>query len=144
MTKEERKARRQKNRERRQARRELRKSKFQDFLIKVQEAPELPEETPNYQERFNEYWPAAKAALEYIALSKITGKATDAKIEDVIRLGDDVANGNFDTQFREKLAEIWKVVRVALIAVVVFITKDDVDEKIDKIIEIGDWLSGLF
>ena len=144
MGKEERKARRQKNRERRQTRKRLRKEKFEEFLVEINKTPELPEETPSYEEKFNEYWPAAKAALQFIELSKITGRKLDEKIRVVVALGDDVAkNPGANSKFRDKLKKIWKYVRIVLIGVTVFATDKEADEKIDKVIEIGDWLSGI-
>ena len=144
MTREERKDRRHQNRELREERRRLRRQTFKTFMDRVIEAPELSPETLSYKNDFNTYWPAIKAALEYVEASRVSGRKLDKKINSIIDLGDDISNGSdTDTEFRDKLLEIWRVVRVILIAVVVFSNDNKADDAIDKAVEIGDWLSGF-
>ncbi len=145
MTKEERKARRKKNRELRSARKALRKEKFKEFIERVKQTPDMPEDgsAPDYQEKFQEYWPGVRSGLEFVVSMKLSGKKLDTKINEVILLGDDIANtGEDNSAFQEKMHDVWKYIRLILIAITVFVTNDKDDEKIDKFIEIGDWLSG--
>lgn len=145
MTKEERKEHRNKNKELRKIRKSLRKEKFELFIKKVNETPELPEDgtMPDYQEKFKENWSTVKSGLEFVVSMKLTGKKLDAKINEVIELGDSVVkNPDATSDFQDKLLDVWKYVRLVLIAITVFVTKDEDDEKIDKFIEIGDWISG--
>lgn len=144
MTKEERKAKRQKNKEARKARKSLRAQQFDTLLSEIQKAPELPADgaMPEYQVAFEKYWPVVKAALTYVESAKITGAKMDGKIRDIITLGDSVDGGTDPSAFREKLLDVWKVIRVILISVTVFNKNDADDEKIDKILEIGDFISG--
>ena len=74
----------------------------------------------------------------------MTGEKTDAALNELVAIGDSMVQGNASqaevTAFQSKLEHIWKFVRMALSAATV-LTNDDVDEVIDKIIGIGDWIT---
>jgi hypothetical protein len=148
MTKQERLERRQANKAKRQERKAIRKERFRELMIKVKETPGFPEDgsTPDYVENFKTYWPLVRSALEFVECSRITRPKMDLKIREIIDLGDRLAGDpDFDPEsdFIIKLQKAWRVIRTILIAVTVFITNSKDDEKIDKLIEIGDWVSGI-
>ena len=144
MTKEERKERRAKNKAKRQERRSKRKAQFQELMQKINDGPSLPDDgsTPEYQEGFKQFWPLIKSALTYVMDSKITGKKMDVNIREIIDLGNDIAEGEDASDFRDKLLKIWKIIRFVLIAITVFNGDEADDDKIDKVVEIGDYISG--
>ena len=70
----------------------------------------------------------------------------DLKIQRIIELGDGMAdNPDSDPQseFIQQTQRTWRIIRTILIAITVFITKERTDNKIDKLIEIGDWITGI-
>jgi hypothetical protein len=148
MTKKERIERRLANRTKRNERKQLRKAKFDELMTRVDEVPDFPADgtAPNYAIKFGTYWPLAKAALQFAEMSKITGPKMDLHIQRIVELGDAMVNNpdsDADSEFILKIQRTWKVVRTILITITVFITKDKTDEKIDKLIEIGDWITVL-
>lgn len=148
MTKKERIERRLANRTKSKERKQLRKAKFDELMTKVDEVPDFPEDgtAPDYVIRFKTYWPLAKAAMQFAEVSRITGPKMDLHIQRIVELGDARVNNpdnNPDSEFIQKIQRAWKVVRTILITITVFITKDKTDEKIDKLIEIGDWITVL-
>jgi hypothetical protein len=148
MTKEERLARRLANKTKREGRKKLRREKFDKLMDRVDQTPGFPDDgsTPSYVQDFKTYWPLVKAALEFAESSKITRPKMDLKIQRIIELGDGMAdNPDNDPQseFIQQTQKTWRIIRTILIAITVFITKDKTDNKIDKLIEIGDWITGL-
>lgn len=143
-TKEERKA----NREVRHARKKLRKEKFSLLLKLAKETPELSDDdyldTP--KKKFNTFWPVLQAALSFAAFLKITGEKVDLVIYRIIAIGnkmyDDTASDEESEEFIEKLQQIWGIVRKVLSTVTIF-TDDNVDEILEKIIVIGDWVTSI-
>lgn len=148
MTKQERLAIRKANKEKRKARRELRKAQFNELLTRVNETPALPPDgtAPDYVTGFKTYWPLVKAALQFAESAKITREKMDLNINRIIQIGDNMAGNpgaNPDAEFIEKIQKTWRIVRTILIAITIFITKEQTDEKVDRIIEIGDWVTDL-
>jgi len=148
MTKKERIERRLANRTKRQERKKLRKEKFDELMTKVKQTPGFPEDgaTPDYVQNFRVYWPVVKAGLVYAEAAKITRPKMDLQIQRIILLGDGMADSPVfdpDSEFVVKTQKAWRIIRTILIAITVFITNEKKDDKIDKLIEIGDWITGL-
>lgn len=148
MTNEERKARRLANKTKRQQRKKIRNEKFGELMTKVKETPGFPDDgsTPDYVNKFKTYWPVVKAVFEFAESTNITRPKMDLQIQRIIELGDGMAeDSDFDPQseFIVKTQKAWRIIRTILITITAFITNDKNDDKIDKLIEIGDWISGL-
>jgi len=117
-------------------------------MTKVDKVPDFPEDgtTPDYVDKFETYWPLAKAALQFAEISRITGPKMDLHIQRIVELGDKMADNpdnDPDSEFIQTIQKTWKIVRTILITITIFITKEKTDEKLDKLIEIGDWITGL-
>ena len=70
----------------------------------------------------------------------------DLRIQQIIELGDGMAeNPEFDpdSEFIQIIQKAWRIIRTILIAITIFITDEENDDRIDKLIEIGDWISNL-
>ena len=70
----------------------------------------------------------------------------DLQIERIILLGDGMADDpvfNPDSEFILKVQNAWRIIRTILIAITAFITSDKNDDKIDKLFEIGAWITML-
>ena len=148
MTKEERKARRLANKTKRQERKTSRKQKFSELMTKVNQTPGFPEDgsTPDYVHNFITYWPLAKAALEFAESTRITRPKMDLQIQRIIALGDGMAGNpanDPDSEFIMKFQKTWRIIRTIFIALIVFIKNEKTEDRVDKLIEIGDWISGL-
>ena len=148
MKKEERIARRKANRVERQDRKTDRQGKFSKLMTKVKETQDFPEdvEDQDYGKNFKIYWPVVRAGLEFAESAKITREKMDLRIGHVIELGDGMAKDpKFDpeSEFIQKVQKAWRIIRTVLIAITIFITDDENDDKIDKLVEIGDWISDL-
>lgn len=148
MTKKERIERRLANRSKRKERKQLRKTKFDELMTRVNEVPDFPPDgtTPDYVTKFETYWPLAKAALEFAESARITGPKIDLQLQRIIELGDgmvDNPDNDPESEFIQTIQKSWKLVRTILITITIFITKEKTDEKIDKLIEIGDWITVL-
>ena len=148
MTKKERIERRLANKTKRQERKKLRKEKFDELMTKVKDTPGFPDDgsTPDYAQKFKTYWPVVKAALVFAESTKITRPKMDLQIQRIILLGDGMADNPVfdpDSEFIIKIRKAWRIMRTILITITAFITNDKNDDKIDKLIEIGDWISGL-
>jgi hypothetical protein len=142
MSKAKRKERRAKNKAKRQERRNKRKDKLEELVAKVSAVPSMPENDPPYAEAFKDYWPTVRSVLDYVKFAKITGKKIDAKIQTVIELGDDINTDSDTSAFRDKIEGVWKPARNILLGITVLNKDDKRDDQIDKMIEIGDYISG--
>jgi hypothetical protein len=143
-------ARRALRRQNRQIRRELRKEKKAKFNEIVEAAGKsnitinLDEAEPEFVEVFNQVWPILKPVLEYVEIVKVTGPGADKAIRAVIDLGERVSTGNASdaeqTEFIKKLDNIWPLIK-SVLGIIVTFTNDKIDKVINKIIEIGDWIT---
>lgn len=148
MTKEERKARRFANKTKRKERKSGRKEKFDELMTKVHETPGFPDDgsTPDYVQNFMTYWPLIKSALDFVEKTRITRPKMDLQIQRIVILGDGIANdpdSDPDSEFTQKSQKAWRVIRTILIAFTVFISSAKNEDRIDKLIEIGDWITRL-
>lgn len=146
-TKEERKELRKQKREERKEFKRLRKAKFGDILAAVNYNKidiDLDQAEPEFVQAFNQVWPILKPIMEYAELVKLTGPDADKAIRTVIQLGDRISTGNAaegeEMAFIRILDTIWQNVKVVLGVVLTF-TDGNVDIVINKIIEVGDWIT---
>ena len=143
MSKEKRQARRAK----RQQRRAERRAKWSFLTTAITNAKNLnvdmDGDLPPYKEKFQEIWKVMEPLLQFAKAARITGPKVDAVLEEIITLGNGMANGDYsqESDFVSKLSGIWSKVRAALNLIALFPGEKD-DEVIDKIIEIGDWVLG--
>jgi len=139
------KARRLAKREARRTRKALQKAKWEELKVAVAGVPDMDQlEGTIYEERFKDIWPAVKAALEFAISLKITRERLDNTLAKIVLIGDGMADGQEVTdedslEFLERLDKVWDWIRTVLSVAKVF-TPDNVDDVIDKIIEIGDWI----
>lgn len=148
MTRKERIERRLANRTKRQERKTLRKEKFDELMVRVKDTPGFPEDgsTPDYVQKFKTYWPPVKAALMFAESTRITRPKMDLQIQRIILLGDGMADNSVfdpDSEFIIKAQNAWRTVRTILISITAITKSDTNDDKTDKLIEIGDWITGL-
>ena len=70
----------------------------------------------------------------------------DLQIQRIIALGDGMAGNpanDPDSEFIMKFQKTWRIIRTIFIALIVFIKNEKTEDRVDKLIEIGDWISGL-
>ncbi|MCU0371604.1 MAG: hypothetical protein MUC31_09340 [Bacteroidales bacterium] len=146
-TKAERKALRQENRRLRKALRSEKKAYYEKIKTAAESAHitiDLDTTEPKFADAFNQVWPILRPILEYAELVKITGPEADKVIRAVIDIGGRISTGAASeaekTEFIQKLDNIWQPVKTVLGIIVTF-TNDNVDNVINKIIEIGDWIT---
>ncbi|MGE0635800.1 MAG: hypothetical protein AB7P01_05120 [Bacteroidia bacterium] len=137
------------SKEKRILRREMRKQrreKMNTLLDLGKNIPDLPTTitADNYQQVFRSYWPFLKEAFSLIKALKITGQKTDDTMDELIKLGISIAennDGDAKAKFQEKLSGIWSTIKTVFNLIMTF-SPDKVDNVIDKIIEVGDWITG--
>ena len=159
LTRSERKKRRQDRKAliqaRRMARRKARsvqkndqRAKLKVLKDEVAKTPSMNDlETTIYEEQFSKVWPAVRAALEFSISLRISRERLDKTLSRIVLIGDKMATGNDLTdeeslEFLEKLERVWDWVRGILTVVIALSPDGKVDQVIDKIIEIGDWILG--
>ena len=131
----------------RKAAKETRRAKLAEIIHLASSTPDVPEEFENsdFAERFTEYWPLLRAGLEFVEDSWLTGKKTDEALQHIVAVGDNVTRQEVESHemedFIEKIQKIWDVVSRVLYVATVF-TNDDTDEVLEKIIDIGNWVTG--
>ncbi len=145
MGKHSRKARRQARR----AKRKERRQDLNDFISALNNAntvatPDDDSNPPTVLGKFNEIWPILKPALKFTISLKLTKEKVDQVLEEVIKAGDVVASGGSDESvgvFIKKFKPAWSKIETAL-ELVQIVTPNNVDNVLDDIIEIGDWIAG--
>lgn len=143
----DRRERRKKKRAERKEVKKLRKAKF-DEILKVAKSMDFKFDTdtedPDFADAFNDIWPILKPTLEYAELIRITGPKIDEVLRSVVDIGHRISTGEASedeqTKFIGYLDSIWDMVDTALGIVRTF-TPDKVDDVIDQILEIGDWIT---
>lgn len=105
---------------------------------------DLDKDEPDFVDAFNQFWPILKPVLEYAELGRITGAGADMVLRNVIELGERVSIGeaSLDEQedFIAALDTAWEPLK-AVLGILMTFTDDKVDQAINKIIEIGDWIT---
>ena len=146
-TKEEKKAlRKQKREERRSLRRERKNwfGKIVDAVDKSNITVDLDESDPKFVDVFNQFWPILEPVLQYAKAVRVTGPDTDKVLQIVIDLGARISTGQASpdeqTNFIKTLDNVWEPVKMVLGIITTF-TDDNTDKVINKVIEIGDWIT---
>ena len=146
-TKQERKALRKQRRAERKKLRKERRAKFNeivDVATKAKITIDLDKKEPKFVDAFNQVWPVLKPGLEYAELVRVTGPGADKVLRSVIILGERVstgtASGDEQSAFIHTLDTVWEPVK-AVLGILVTFTDDKTDKIIDKIVEIGDWIT---
>lgn len=97
-----------------------------------------------FVEVFGRYWKLFRPGLLYIKATRWSGTEADNTIADIVVVGDAIAEGGAgaeqESEFKDKINSIWEPISWALEFAQNF-TGDDVDEVLDDIIEIGDWMT---
>jgi hypothetical protein len=147
MTKEERKARRiEKKMERRESRK-LRKIKAKAFKAAManNKINIDIDNKPGFVEVFNQFWPLAKPAFEFVVTLRITKDKADVVLNTIIDLGDRISNGEAsaeeETEFIGLLISVWSGVKMGL-EILQIVTGKKADDIIDNIIETGEYILG--
>ncbi len=146
-TREERRARRRAKREQRRKNKKLRREKFNEVLAVAKDMDlkfDTDTEDPDFADAFNEIWPVLKPSLEYAELIKITGPKADKILRTVVEIGQRISTGEAseseEAMFISYLDSIWDILETALGILKTF-TPDKVDDVIDYVLEIGDWIT---
>ena len=146
-TREERRLARAKKKEERKRIKVLRKEKFNEILAAAKGMDlkfDTDTDDPDFADAFNEIWPVLKPSLQYAELIKITGPKTDKILHTIVDIGARISTGdaseNEQAKFISYLDSIWDIVETALGILKTF-TPDKVDDVIDYVLEIGDWLT---
>jgi hypothetical protein len=135
---------RKEKRLKRKADRQARKAAFEKFTQAVQAIVHMElKDGVSYKDKFKIVWPVLKPTLEFLAILKITGEKFDEAVGKIIIVGDNMFGTEItdaDAQnFLQQLDGIWNTVEMMLNLTKVFVN-DKVDDIIDKVIEIGDWI----
>ena len=146
-TKEERKQLRKQKRAERKEFKKLKKGKFNDIVSAVTRSKidiDLDVAEPKFVTAFNQVWPILKPILEYAEMVRLTGPGADKVIRIVIDLGERISTGAAsdaeESAFIGTLDSVWEPVKTVLGILATF-TDDKVDEVLNKIVEIGDWIT---
>ncbi|MBP6730478.1 MAG: hypothetical protein KA149_00375 [Chitinophagales bacterium] len=129
----------------RQAFRKERRQKIEELIKLGKGMQDLPlsAKKGDYQQIFKQVWPFLQEAFSFIKLLKVTGPKVDATMDELIKLGNAISttnDSNAQTQFQEKMMLVWGPLRTLLDIIIAF-SPPKVDKVLDKIIEIGDWLT---
>ena len=146
-TREERRALRKAKKEQRKAIKKLRKAKFGEIVASAQVMDfkfDLDTEDPDFADVFNEVWPVLKPTLEYAELIKITGPKADKVLRTIVDIGHRISSGDASEEEQLKfivyLDSYWDKAAWAFEIVKTF-TPDNVDDVIDQVIEVGEWIT---
>ncbi len=129
----------------RQAFRKERRKKIEELIKLGKGLDTLPlsAKQGDYQKVFKQVWPFLQEAFSFIKLLKVTGPKVDTTMDELIKLGNAISTTNdtaAQTQFQEKMMLVWGPLRTLLDIIIAF-SPEKVDKVLDKIIEIGDWLT---
>lgn len=102
------------------------------------------EDEPAFIELFNKVWPVFEPVLQWLKLLEVTGEKIDAVIQTVIDIGWRISKGEASeeeqTEWLKEFDKLWTTIKIALEIIKLFV-KEKIDEIIDKIILIGDWVT---
>lgn len=132
----------------RKERRQARRAKLQDIIKDVQELPDVSGDAgvQKVEADFKKYWPTIQSVLQWGEEAKFTGKKADQAINAIIELGNQAADNPDDATAKSKFVaaanKYWKPIKIALNAVMILWANDKEDAAIEKIMAIGDILTG--
>jgi len=135
---------RRQRRELRRLNKKERKEAFEKIKTILEGIPnlDLQEKLP-YKERFNKFWPLLKASLELAILMKYTGEKFDLSAQKLIVIGDSMYGKELTDEkaldFLHQLTSYWETIEIIL-EILKVVASDKLDEVIDKVIEIGEWI----
>jgi hypothetical protein len=104
----------------------------------------------NAQDKFSEIWEDMKKIIEGLIALRVTGNKTDRKLEKLVKLGDQIYEGDFEKfpDFTKQIRRRWGVSR-AVLNLAIMLTNvierprsEKAAEVLEEFIEIGDWISG--
>lgn len=136
------------NREARRQRRKTRRAKFRKVLDEARRLPDFSDAgfEGDFREKFNTIWPAVRAALDFIAILRFIPQPVERMLDRVLIIGDrmetGVARAEEEDEFVEQLTEVWSTARTVL-GLATIVTGSRVDDAVEKIISIGDWITDL-
>ena len=146
-TKQERKAIRKAKRQARKDDKKLKRQKFNEIIEAASTIDlkfDLDTDDPKFVDALNEIWPVLKPSLEFASLSRITGPKADKTIDAIVDIGHRISTGEAseddEANFISYLDTVWSFVETALGIIKTF-TNDKTDEVIDKVLEVGDWIT---
>lgn len=132
----------------RKERRQARRAKLQTIITDVQQLPDVSGDAgvKEVEANFKKYWPTIKSVLEWGEEAKFTGKKADQAINAIVELGDQAADSPDDAVAKSKFVaaanRYWHPIKIALNAVMILWANDKEDAAIEKIMAIGDILTG--
>lgn len=135
-------------RQARRARRKERRALLQELIgaikgAKITFKPDAQGTRPTFDKIFKQIWPVLDPALRYAVILRVTGDRVDKVLEDIHKVGSDIAAGNTGLvdDFRQKFRAAWDNIESKL-ELIQLLTPNSVDNIIDDVIEIGDWVAG--
>jgi len=146
-TKKEKKELRKAKREERKNMKKLRHETFNKIIAAAKDLDlkfDLDTPDPDFADAFNEIWPVLCPTLEYAKVIRVTGPKADKVLSIILDLGNRISTGeateNEKVMFSSYLDSYWNIVEMTLDIIKTF-TSESIDEVIDKVLEIGDWLT---
>lgn len=133
----------------RKAKRKAKREKIKVLKEKLRDLAsdlKLPDDdaVDSYVAEFRDWWPTIEASLLLVKEIRLTGEAMDKKLQKVIdagkRLYDNPGLASAIKEFIAQMKTSWGTVR-SVLHVVMFVTGDRLDEKIDRVIDFGDGLT---
>jgi len=140
-----RKAKRLAKRSKRRENRMLRKVKSKDFKAAIAQTKITIDidDKPEFVEIFNQYWPIARPAFDFVITLKITKDKADNVLNTIIDLGDRISTGvaspEEESEFVGLLESVWSGLKLGL-ELLQLVTGKKADDVIDDIIEIGEYI----
>ncbi len=142
-----RKAKRLAKRLKRRGNRNLRKIKSKEFRAAMAQTKITVDidDKPEFIEIFNQYWPLARPAFDFVITLKITKDKADDVLDTIIDLGDRISTGKAspeeESEFVALLEGVWSGLKIGL-ELLQLVTGKKADDVIDEIIEIGEYILG--
>lgn len=129
----------------RQAFRKERRKKIDELAKLAKNLQHLPlsAKAGDYKEVFSQIWPFLHEAFVFIKFLKVTGPKVDAAMDELIKLGEAInttGDAAAQTKFQDKMMIVWGPLRTILDIIIAF-SPEKIDKVLDKIIEVGDWLT---
>lgn len=128
----------------RKAFRKRKKEAFKKILKASETELNIDLNNSEFIDVFTQIWPILKPVLEYAELLRITRNKVDKVIRVLIDIGDRIFTNNAfkddQTAFIRCFDSIWKYLELIFRITKTF-TGNKADKAIDKIIEIGDWIT---
>lgn len=102
--------------------------------------PSKPFDPAEVVKKWKQIWTPVRKVLEYAKAMKLTGDRADKKLDEIIALGDKVADPATLQSFLAAIKKVWKIVRVVLVPLS-HTGKPEFQAAVQKFITILDWLT---